>query len=217
MYVSGAGKTYTFFGPDGSLERLLLPRGPETTGAIPNSRFFDVATYDTPTETGMAMRSVLEALRAKQKFENSAGVSLSVSLQFIEIYEEKIMDLLSDTYLTVRRDTGDLVGVSEVEVEDVSQATEVILTGHVRKKFAATDMNHHSSRSHTALILKVIGWKLKDMKYIYHYQYTFINFYYIFVVYSAAESLSLFHRQRHEATAASSVGVEVIFAGSGGV
>ena len=113
-------------------------------------------SIEIPADTGMAIRSVLEALRAKHKFEQCYGhIVMSVSVQFIEIYDEKILDLLSATYLAIRRDNGELVGVSEVEITDIRQAIDVIVKGHERKKFAATSMNERSSRSHTALILKV--------------------------------------------------------------
>ena len=114
------------------------------------------SSFEIPADTGMTIRSVMEALKAKEKFEKRyTNITMSVSIQFIEIYDEKILDLLSDTYLAIRRDNGDLVGVSECEIVDIRQAIDVIVTGHERKKFAATAMNERSSRSHTALILKV--------------------------------------------------------------
>ena len=54
-----------------------------------------------------------------------------------------------------RRDTGEPVGCSSVQVDTVQDVLSMLHSGQQRKKFAATAMNDHSSRSHTALIMTV--------------------------------------------------------------
>ncbi len=66
-----------------------------------------------------------------------------------------MLDLLSGRACRVKRETGEVMGGSEVLVRDMRQGMRVLCAGHRKKRFAATAMNHHSSRSHTAVILKV--------------------------------------------------------------
>ena len=80
---------------------------------------------------------------------------MSFSCQFIEIYDEKVTDLLSGEPVAIRRETGELVGASEVPFADVATVLDILRTGHARKRFAATAMNDRSSRSHTALVIMV--------------------------------------------------------------
>lgn len=55
----------------------------------------------------------------------------------------------------MRRDTGEPVGAAVANVDTVKDAISLLHSGQQRKRFAATAMNDHSSRSHSALIITV--------------------------------------------------------------
>jgi kinesin family protein C2/C3 len=93
-------------------------------------------------------------LRAKALLA-AAGISVSFTAQFVEIYEEQVTDLFTGQPATVRRDTGNVAGALEMPFDCMAQVVDALRTGHERKKFAATEMNDRSSRSHTALIIHV--------------------------------------------------------------
>lgn len=57
--------------------------------------------------------------------------------------------------LNIRRETGEIVGATEIGIHNVESLVTVLRHGHSRKRFAATAMNDRSSRSHTAFILQV--------------------------------------------------------------
>lgn len=75
--IVGAGKTHTFFGPDDA----LFDFDPNDESSFPSSM-------------GLVLRASLEILNAKKSLE-CRGVSMVISAQFIEIYEERVEDLLS--------------------------------------------------------------------------------------------------------------------------
>jgi hypothetical protein len=66
-----------------------------------------------------------------------------------------VTDLISGASVSVRRETGELVGATESQFDDLETVFAILREGHARKKFAATAMNDRSSRSHTAFIIQV--------------------------------------------------------------
>eukprot|EP01035_Chromulina_nebulosa_P023896 gene23896-31010_t len=116
---TGSGKTHTFFGPDNFLNYNINISNDEII--IPNN-------------VGIVLRACIDALQSKQVLELQ-GINVSLSAQFIEIYDESVTDLLSGQLCQIKRENGE--------------------TGHARKRFAATAMNDRSSRSHTAFILQI--------------------------------------------------------------
>jgi len=153
---TGSGKTHTFFGPSSTLdfnaedihEYMQCSR---LTGGWLNS----VSHANLPASVGLSVRACIELLLSKKHHE-AHGVTISISLQYIEILENTVTDLLTGEAVEVRRETGELVNASEVPLEDVPSLLRVLQLGQERKRFAATAMNDRSSRSHTAMILQVL-------------------------------------------------------------
>eukprot|EP00121_Abeoforma_whisleri_P004630 Awhi_evm1s4187 len=76
----------------------------------------------------------------------------SVSVSYIELYNEKLHDLLSSNYKEIKiralnKDTDVLEGVEEVPVDKIEAVYGVLDNAHTRRT-AATNMNANSSRSH---------------------------------------------------------------------
>jgi kinesin family protein C2/C3 len=111
--------------------------------------------YDIPETTGIVVRACLLLLQAKETLLKS-GVTVSLSAQYVEIYDEKITDLLSGRMVNVRRESGDLFGASEASMDGgIADVMQILRVGHSNKHFAATAMNDQSSRSHTAFIVQI--------------------------------------------------------------
>jgi hypothetical protein len=85
-----------------------------------------------------------------------------VTLQYVEIYQNQVTDLLSGRAVQLMdtgRDAGTgqfmMRGATEKRVENVTDVVEVLRVGEARKRFAATKMNSRSSRAHTVLVVTV--------------------------------------------------------------
>lgn len=146
----GSGKTHTFFGPDGLLHTSF------NTDERQQRRQRE--------QQGMVLRACAELLQARELLVRN-GISVSYTAQFVEIYEEQVTDLLTGQAVSIRRETGAIAGAVEAPFSSMEQVEELLRVGHDRKRFAATEMNERSSRSHTALVIhvsqKVNGEKMR--------------------------------------------------------
>lgn len=88
----------------------------------------------------------------------------SISVTYLEIYNEKIIDLLSDTPgsmaqdLKIRDDAAfgtKIVGINCPTINSQRQLLELIRKGDNKRKTGATDFNARSSRSHSILQIKL--------------------------------------------------------------
>ena len=84
-----------------------------------------------------------------------AAADCTVALQYVEIYNETVVDLLTGEPCDVRRDNGELTGCVEAEVGSTDDALRLLRAGSVRKRFAATQMNARSSRAHSVVVARV--------------------------------------------------------------
>ena len=89
--------------------------------------------------------------------EADESVEFTVKVSFLEIYMEKIMDLLNPkkSNLTVRKDPNQGVFVkdsTEVYVNNSEEMFGVMHAGSQNRSIAATRMNAKSSRSHSLFI-----------------------------------------------------------------
>lgn len=137
---TGSGKTHTMMGPDGGKDM----DNPEMKGIVPRmiNTIFDIVG-DAPEE--------LEFL---------------VKVSYIEIYMEKIRDLLDSTKdnLRVREDKTHGVwieGATETYVARPQEVLDVLHTGVSNRAVAFTKMNAESSRSHSVFILTVMQKNVK--------------------------------------------------------
>ncbi|EKX48551.1 hypothetical protein GUITHDRAFT_61324, partial [Guillardia theta CCMP2712] len=131
---TGAGKTFTMQGvDDGSVS------DDSTQGLIPRVFSF--------------LFSRIEELKAE-------GVDISCKCSYLEIYNEAVTDLLSDSAssITIRDDPkrGVLIeGASTIPVKSAAETTNALLLGSQNRKVAATCMNKESSRSHSLFTVYV--------------------------------------------------------------
>ena len=128
---TGSGKTHTMVGPHKAVESEVTP------------------------SSGIVMRACRDLLHARERMR-ALGTEVSLFFQFVEIYDEQATDLLTGKPVSVRRDNGEIVGGSQVEVCSLAEAAAAVNAGQERKKFSETAMNERSSRSHTALIAHIL-------------------------------------------------------------
>ncbi|KAH3745326.1 kinesin heavy chain [Pelomyxa schiedti] len=125
---TGAGKSWTMFG-DRSKE--------DTKGVIPRACDF-----------------LFDVLQDNKAIKNS------VCCSFLEIYREKIRDLMCPTHDNLKiRQTSDkgiyVEDAQEIFCQTKSDVLETIDQGDKMRTVAATNMNAHSSRSHSLMIIKI--------------------------------------------------------------
>jgi len=97
---------------------------------------------------------------------NALGPDEAISISMLEIYMERLRDLLdpeSEAELAIVEDANREIhirGLREVSVSSYQQALSVFTLGRCQRAEAATCMNERSSRSHSIFLLKVGGRKL---------------------------------------------------------
>ncbi|XP_044129794.1 kinesin-like protein KIF22 isoform X3 [Bufo gargarizans] len=127
---TGAGKTHTMLG------------SPSEPGVIPR-----------------AVRGLLQMTReANYKLEEE-NWSYSMTMSYVEIHQEKVMDLLEPTNkaLTIREDKDHNIlipGVTQKTINTFSDFDEHFITATQNRTVACTKLNNRSSRSHAVLLIK---------------------------------------------------------------
>ena len=93
---------------------------------------------------------------------NQEGASYHITVTYLEVYREKIRDLLCDGSddLRVREDPQygfRVEGLEEIPVTNAADIRRVFNEGQFRRQVAGTDMNEQSSRSHTIFTIQLSG------------------------------------------------------------
>jgi len=138
---TGAGKTYTMYG---DVMQIVSENN----------------TIQVPEESGLVPRCLchiferVEAMKAR-------GCTVDITVSFIEIYNEAVIDLLSTEarLLTVRedaiRDRTYVEGAIVAAVSNVQQVLNLLLRGAQNRTVGATAMNTESSRSHSVFTISL--------------------------------------------------------------
>lgn len=112
----------------------------------------------TAENRGVNIRALSELFRLTE--ERSLDEKFSVSCSFLEIYNEKIRDLLnpSDAKLDIRQNeegVPHVPGLESVPLQSLDDVLAVIARGEKTRTTKSTAMNEVSSRSHSILIVSV--------------------------------------------------------------
>ena len=116
----------------------------------------------TYTMTGTRINPGLMVLTLQDLFkkvnENTDGTEYSISISYLEVYNEHIRDLLNfasgDKYLDLREDPikGIVVsGITEIYANSAMHILELLQKGNKNRTTECTAANTHSSRSHAIL------------------------------------------------------------------
>ncbi|KAG4302478.1 hypothetical protein PCK1_001314 [Pneumocystis canis] len=127
---TGSGKTYTMMGPD--------IEDPELKGVIPR---------------------IVERI-FKSIMESQNNIEYTVKVSYMEIYMERIKDLLCphNDHLPIHEEKNRGVyvkGLREVYVSSLNEIYQIIKKGNQVRAAAATNVNAESSRSHAIFVITV--------------------------------------------------------------
>ncbi|XP_069591087.1 kinesin-like protein KIF22 isoform X1 [Ranitomeya imitator] len=128
---TGAGKTHTMLG------------NPQQPGIIPR-----------------AVRDLLQMTRGKNGTPEEENWTFTITMSYVEIYQEKVMDLLEpkNKDLPIREDKGHNIlipGVTQKTITTFSDFDEHFIPASQNRTVASTKLNDRSSRSHAVLLIKV--------------------------------------------------------------
>ncbi|XP_060884595.1 kinesin-like protein KIF19 [Labrus mixtus] len=112
----------------------------------------------TDKEPGIYVRTLNDLFRAIE--ETSDDMSYSVSMSYLEIYNEMIRDLLnpSSGFLDLREDSKGVIqvaGITEVSTINAQEIMELLMRGNKQRTQEPTAANQTSSRSHAVLQVAV--------------------------------------------------------------
>ncbi|XP_051926680.1 kinesin-like protein KIF19 isoform X1 [Hippocampus zosterae] len=112
----------------------------------------------TDKEPGIYVRTLEDLFRAIE--ETSDDMMYSVSMSYLEIYNEMIRDLLnpSSGFLDLREDAkGEIqvAGITEVSTINAQEIMELLMKGNKQRTQEPTAANQTSSRSHAVLLVAV--------------------------------------------------------------
>jgi hypothetical protein len=75
--------------------------------------------------------------------------SASLSISYLEIYNEQINDLLQEGAVNLKIADEQVVGLSQCTVADIEEALDLLQEGEYQRAYAEKKHHDHSSRSHT--------------------------------------------------------------------
>ncbi|XP_069840642.1 kinesin-like protein KIF22 isoform X2 [Dendropsophus ebraccatus] len=112
-----------------------------------------------PNQPGIIPRAVRDLLQMTREPEEE-NWSFSITMSYVEIYQEKVMDLLEpkNKDLPIREDKDHNIlipGVTQKTINSFSDFDEHFIPASQNRTVASTKLNDRSSRSHAVLLIKV--------------------------------------------------------------
>ena len=148
---TGSGKTYTMFGPNWNDEYQGFTR--KRVRKFEQSS--ELSQNDSISQQGVIPRAINEVFESWNQIQQE-GANYSIYWSFIQIYNEKLFDLLQDkdtsTALNVREDKFDgifIEGLSEYQVSSTKDWFTLLKRGEKNRITRQTKSNINSSRSHS--------------------------------------------------------------------
>ncbi|XP_053219497.1 kinesin-like protein KIF22 isoform X1 [Podarcis raffonei] len=143
--LEGQNASILAYGPTGAGKTYTMLGSPEQPGVIPR-----------------AVQNLLQMTRDASGDQRKYSVSMS----YLEIYQEKVLDLLEPSLrdLPIREDQNHHIlvpGLTEREITSFSDFEKHFLPASSNRTVASTQLNNRSSRSHAVLLVYVSqtrGW-----------------------------------------------------------
>ncbi|XP_033975348.1 kinesin-like protein KIF22 isoform X2 [Trematomus bernacchii] len=139
--LTGQNASVFAYGPTGAGKTHTMMGSSNQPGVIPR-----------------AVREVFKMVKAKNEVE---GWDYSISMSYLEIYNEKVLDLLSpgsqDLQIREDKDKNILIpGLTHTTITSFSDFDKLFVPASLNRTTASTKINQRSSRSHAVLLLKVV-------------------------------------------------------------
>uniref|UniRef100_A0A3Q3J1D1 Kinesin-like protein n=1 Tax=Monopterus albus TaxID=43700 RepID=A0A3Q3J1D1_MONAL len=139
--LNGQNASVFAYGPTGAGKTHTMLGGSEQPGVIPR-----------------AVREVFNLVKAKDEDE---GWDYSIGMSYLEIYNEKVLDLLSPSSqdLPIREDKDKNIlipGLTHITISSFSDFDKYFVPASLNRTTASTKLNQRSSRSHAILLIKVV-------------------------------------------------------------
>ncbi|XP_041819137.1 kinesin-like protein KIF22 isoform X2 [Chelmon rostratus] len=117
-----------------------------------------LGSSDQPGVIPRAVREVFNLVKAKDENE---GWDYSTGMSYLEIYNEKVLDLLSPNSqdLPIREDKDKNIlipGLTHTTISSFSDFDKHFVPASLNRTTASTKLNQRSSRSHAVLLIKVV-------------------------------------------------------------
>lgn len=115
----------------------------------------------SPEQPGVIPRAVREVFNLVKKTKEEDGWDYSVGMSYLEIYNEKVLDLLSpgsqDLPIREDKDKNILIpGLTDTPLSSFSDFDRHFIPASLNRTTASTKLNQRSSRSHAILLIKVV-------------------------------------------------------------
>uniref|UniRef100_UPI00358F4BB5 kinesin-like protein KIF22-A n=1 Tax=Myxine glutinosa TaxID=7769 RepID=UPI00358F4BB5 len=125
---------------------------------VPGKTHTMVGTSGNP---GVIPRAVGDLLQASQAAAETKLWTVSFSISYLEIYLEKVRDLLDTNKqdLPIRQGCSGAIqdpGLTERVIDSYTQFERIFVPASRHRMTASTQLNHTSSRSHSLLMLRVV-------------------------------------------------------------
>ncbi|XP_070707550.1 kinesin-like protein KIF22 [Pempheris klunzingeri] len=139
--LNGQNASVFAYGPTGAGKTHTMLGSSEQPGMIPR-----------------AVREVFSLVKAK---DGDEGWDYSIGMSYLEIYNEKVLDLLSpnsqDLPIREDRDKNILIpGLTHTTISSFSDFDKHFVPASLNRTTASTKLNQRSSRSHAVLLIKVV-------------------------------------------------------------
>lgn len=140
--LSGQNASVFAYGPTGAGKTHTMLGSQEQPGVIPR-----------------AVREVFQLVRAKERDDD--GWDYTTGMSYLEIYNEKVLDLLSPSAqdLPIREDKDRNIlipGLTYTRLSSFSDFDNHFIPASLNRTTASTKLNQRSSRSHAILLIKVV-------------------------------------------------------------
>lgn len=139
--LTGQNASVFAYGPTGAGKTYTMLGSSEQPGVIPR-----------------AVREVFNQVRSK---DGNEGWSYSIGMSYLEIYNEKVLDLLSPSSqdLPIREDKDKNIlipGLTHTTISSFADFEKHFVPATLNRTTASTKLNQRSSRSHAILLIKVV-------------------------------------------------------------
>uniref|UniRef100_A0A669E4L4 Kinesin-like protein n=1 Tax=Oreochromis niloticus TaxID=8128 RepID=A0A669E4L4_ORENI len=139
--LNGQNASVFAYGPTGAGKTHTMLGSSEQPGVIPR-----------------AVREVFKLVKAK---DESDGWDYSIGMSYLEIYNEKVLDLLSPNShdLPIREDKDKNIlipGLTHMNITNFADFDKHFVPATLNRTTASTKLNQRSSRSHAILLIKVV-------------------------------------------------------------